>query len=156
MGYTNLTIKPMPNFASQIKTEISRLAKKESRQETAVLKKASAHHRSDIAALKRRVAQLESVIGKLTKVSKRLTKTVEPVADDEKLRWRVPGFVSLRKNLGLSAEQMGKLVGVTGQSIYKWEQGKSRPRPEQLKAIAAVRKMGKRQVMEMLGDSAGD
>lgn len=145
----------MSNFASQLKAEITRLAKKESRQETAAIKKASAHHRSDIAALKRRVAELESLVGKLTKGAKKSTKAVKPVANDEKLRWRVPGFISLRKNLGLSADQMGKLVGVTGQSIYKWEQGKSRPRPEQLRAIAAVRKMSKRNVAEILGDSVG-
>jgi DNA-binding transcriptional regulator YiaG len=45
---------------------------------------------------------------------------------------------------------MGVLLGVSGQSVYKWEQGKAKPRASQLKAIAAVRKMGKREVAERL------
>jgi DNA-binding transcriptional regulator YiaG len=45
---------------------------------------------------------------------------------------------------------MGALLGVTGQSVYKWEKGTARPRASQLKAIAAVRKMGKKQVLELL------
>ncbi|MDZ4073711.1 MAG: hypothetical protein U1E04_03055 [Hylemonella sp.] len=47
----------MANFASLLKTEISRIARKEIRAETEILKKASAQYRSDIAALKRRLAE---------------------------------------------------------------------------------------------------
>lgn len=41
----------MSTFANQLKSEISRLAKKEVRAETQALKKASAQYRSEIAAL---------------------------------------------------------------------------------------------------------
>jgi transcriptional regulator with XRE-family HTH domain len=47
--------------------------------------------------------------------------------------------------LGLSAAAVATLLGVSGQSIYKWEEGKTRPRASQLPAIAALRKMGKRE-----------
>ncbi|MCX7234612.1 MAG: hypothetical protein NTY26_14535 [Burkholderiales bacterium] len=57
----------MSTFANQIKTEISRISKKEARSESAALKKSSSQYRSDIAALKRRVAALESLVGKLQK-----------------------------------------------------------------------------------------
>ncbi|MFM8575649.1 MAG: helix-turn-helix domain-containing protein, partial [Limnohabitans sp.] len=59
----------------------------------------------------------------------------------------------LRKKLGLSAAEMGQLIGVSPQSIYHWETGKTRPRASQLEAIAAVRKLGKREVAARL--SAG-
>ena len=52
---------------------------------------------------------------------------------------------ALRQRLGLSAAAMGTLLGVTAQSIYKWEDGKARPRASQLQAIAAARKLGKRE-----------
>jgi DNA-binding transcriptional regulator YiaG len=39
---------------------------------------------------------------------------------------------------------MGRLLGCSGQSVYKWEDGKVRPRANNMPAIAAVRKMGKR------------
>ena len=52
---------PMSTFATQLKSEIARISKKEIKAENAALKKASSQYRSDIAALKRRLAALESV-----------------------------------------------------------------------------------------------
>jgi transcriptional regulator with XRE-family HTH domain len=72
---------------------------------------------------------------------------------NENLRFRVDGFATLRKKLGLTANEMGTLIGVSGQSIYKWEQGKAKPRASQLQAIAAARKMGKRDVAAKLAGS---
>jgi DNA-binding transcriptional regulator YiaG len=46
--------------------------------------------------------------------------------------------------LGLSAADMGVLLGVSAQTVYNWEAGKTLPRTAQLSAIAAIRKMGKR------------
>lgn len=50
-----------------------------------------------------------------------------------------------RDRLGLSAKDYGLLVGVSGLTIYNWEQGKSRPRQAQLASLAAVRGIGKRE-----------
>jgi DNA-binding transcriptional regulator YiaG len=47
---------------------------------------------------------------------------------------------------------MGKLLGVSAQSVYHWETGKSKPRKSQLLAISAVRKMGKRDVTAKLAE----
>ena len=74
-------------------------------------------------------------------------------ANDESVpsrRFRVAGFAALRKKLGVSAAEMGKLLGVSAQSVYHWETGKTRPRASQLAAIAAVRKMGKKAVAQRL------
>jgi hypothetical protein len=49
----------MPNIASVLKDEISRISRKEIRRETSSLKKSSTSYRSEIAALKRRVQELE-------------------------------------------------------------------------------------------------
>lgn len=145
----------MSTFANQLKSEIARLAKKEVRAETQALKKASAAYRGEIAALKRRIAGLEAQIKKLGKGSGR-AKVVEDAEEDSgaALRFRVAGFAALRKKLGISAAEMGKLLGVSAQSVYHWETGKTKPRASQLAAIAAVRKMGKREVAAKLGESA--
>ena len=132
-----------------MKSEIARIAKKEVRGETKQLKQASAKYRSEIAALKRQVASLEAAIKKLGKGQSKPVK-VQADKTQDKLRFRAPGFVTLRKKLGLSAEQMGKLIGVSAQSVYHWEQGKSRPRASQLPAIAAVRKLGKKAALAKL------
>jgi len=75
----------------------------------------------------------------------------EEVGEREaKLRFRASGFATLRKKLGLSAAEMGRLLGVSGQSVYHWETGKATPRRTQLPAIAAVRKLGKREAQAKL------
>ena len=141
----------MSTFATQLKNEIGRLAKKEVRAETASIKKANSQYRADIAALKRRLTQLESLIKKSITQSPMPQKVLSE--SNENLRFRVDGFVTLRKKLGLTANEMGTLIGVSGQSIYKWEQGKAKPRASQLKAISAVRKMGKREVEKVLASN---
>lgn len=142
----------MSTFANQLKSEISRLAKKEVRAEIQALKKASVQYRSEIAALKKRVAGLEAQIKRQAKgKAPALVKSSE---DDvgKSLRFRVDGFAALRKKLGLSAAEMAKLLGVSAQSVYHWETGKSKPRASQLHAIAAVRKMGKKDVVAKLAE----
>lgn len=140
----------MSNFAAQLKTEISRIAKKESRTQSAVLKKAQATHRAEIADLKRRIASLEAVVRRLAKTPTRSTSPVKEESEPQSLRFRADGFVSLRKKFGLSAVQMAQLLGVSNQSVYHWEAGKSKPRAAQLQAIAAVRKLGKKEVAARL------
>lgn len=137
----------MPNFASQLKAEIQRLARKEIRTEISSLRKSSIAYRTEIAALKRRISALEATVKKLGKSTS--TKKAEP-EESSALRWRAPGFASLRKKLGFSATDMGKLLGVTGATVYSWEAGKSKPRASQLVAIARVRSLGKRAAAEML------
>lgn len=115
------------------------------------LKKASAQYRSDIAALKRRLAKLESQARKITKSREQTSMPALDGAEDASaLRFRQAGFASLRKKLNLNAGDMAKLLGVSAQSVYHWESGKSRPRASQLQAIAEVRKMGKRMVIAKL------
>ncbi len=54
-------------------------------------------------------------------------------------------MASNRRRLGLSAAQFGQLIGASGQSVYAWEQGKSKPHAKNLAAIAALRGIGKRE-----------
>ena len=145
----------MSTFANQLKNEISRLAKKEVRAETQALKKASTQYRSEIAALKRRIAGLEAQIKKQGKGAA-LVKAAEQTDEESGTshRFRVAGFAALRKKLNISAAEMGKLMGVSAQSVYHWETGKTKPRASQLAAIAAVRKLGKRAVAAKLGEPA--
>lgn len=145
----------MTNIASVLKEEIVRLARKEIRTETAGLKKASAQYRSDIAALKRRVVTLEQQLSRLGKATANSAEArVEPNAET-KVRFVAKGFKSLRQRLGLTAGEMGKLLGVTAQSIYSWEAGNSSPRKQQLAKIAVLRGMGKREVSAILEKLAG-
>jgi DNA-binding transcriptional regulator YiaG len=77
-------------------------------------------------------------------------------ADEEgeggQFRFRAAGMASNRKRLGLSAADFGLLVGATGQSVYAWEAGKAKPRAHNLAAIAALRGVGKREVVKKLAE----
>lgn len=146
----------MTNLATSLKTEISRLARKEIRSEVADLKKASAQQRAHIAALRRQVEGLERALKQATKVQRRSQASPAPSesAESPGLRFRASGLASHRNRLGLSAADFGKLIGVSGQSVYKWEAGEVKPRRAQLEAIAAVRKMGRREALARLAQAA--
>jgi len=140
----------MPNLTSILKEEIVRLARKELRKEVEGLKKASAQCRSSIAAIKRQVATLGKHQSRLEKTG---TKKAAPDSGDEgtsRFRFSAKRFAAHRQKLGLSAGEMGTLIGVSAQTIYNWEAEKARPRQKQLAAIAAVRSMGKRQIKAQL------
>ncbi len=139
----------MTTFANLLKTEISRIARKEIKSDSKALKQSTSRHRSEIAELKRRITALEAMFKKLSKGLP--PSKVEASADGKtSLRFRAAGFASLRKKLAISASDMGKLLGVSAQSVYLWESGKTKPRPSQLQSIAMVRKMGKRTIMAKL------
>lgn len=143
----------MPNIASLLKEEITRLARKELRANTESLKKAVSTYRSEIAALKRRVDQLER---QQKQTAKRIpaAKPLDDAEGDGEHRWRAAGFAQHRQRLGLSAAEVGKLLGVSALSVYKWESGKTRPRASHLPAIAAVRVLGKREATARLEELA--
>ncbi|MEP6791541.1 MAG: helix-turn-helix transcriptional regulator [Ramlibacter sp.] len=146
----------MPNIASVLKDEIARVARKENRGETQGLKKASAQYRSDIAALKRRVQALEQMVRRLGKAGAR--KSTAALAQEESgtaLRFSAKGLAAQRRRLGLSAAAVATLLGVSGQSVYKWEDGKTRPRASQIAAIATLRKMSRKQAAARLEELGG-
>lgn len=139
----------MANIASMLKDEITRLARKEVRSETERLKKVSAQYRSEIAALKRRIATLEQQSSRLEKSAAKSTE-IKASPEMTRARFTVKGFKSLRQRLGLTAEVMGALLDVTAQTIYNWESGSTRPREQQMVRIAMLRRMGKREVDAIL------
>jgi DNA-binding transcriptional regulator YiaG len=144
----------MANIASVLKSEISRIARKEIRAELESLKKSVSTYRTEIAALKRRSQSLEQELRKFGKASPKPTPA--PSEDSGKaLRFSAKGLASQRQRLGLSAEAMGVLLGASGQSVYNWEAGKARPRASHLAAIAALKGLGKKQAAEVLASRAG-
>jgi len=145
----------MPNVAAVLKEEIVRLARKAARRQTSALKRASAQYRKDMAEMKRRLSDLQHKVSPLQKqVSRRVSFQV-PEVNAERVRFTAKGLRSRRKRLGLSAADYSKLVGVTGQTIYSWENETSRPREQQVAVIASLRRLGKREAQTRLGQQKG-
>lgn len=142
----------MPNIAAVLKDEIARIARKEVRAQTGDFKKASAQYRAHIAALRRRIDELER---QLKRVGKAANRDPSPAENDDdpsgpQRRFSPTRLAAQRRKLGLSAADFAALLGVSGQSIYKWEHGEARPRARQLEAIAALRGVGKREAAQRL------
>jgi len=129
----------MPNFAALLKQEFVRLSRKESRSEVRAVRKASTQHRREIAALKRDLQALKGQVGRLQRELLRRSPAAPAAAAAVKIRFVPKGLRSERTRLGLSAERYGRLVGVSAQSVYNWEQGHAVPRAEQRAAIHALR-----------------
>lgn len=141
----------MPNIAVALKAEISRIARKEAKSETQDFKKASSQYRTHIAALRRRIDALERAVRKAAKApSISAPADLEKDSPEVQRRFSASRLAATRKKMGLSAADFGALIGVTGQSIYKWESGQARPRAKQLDAIASVRGIGKREAAARL------
>lgn len=143
----------MPNLASILRSEISRIARRELKAEVDSLKKSNARYRSDIAALKRQVAALEQQVRKLEKVSTKAsspTPTESPPPVGRVTRFSAPGLKKMRERLEISAPTLATILGVSSQSVYNWEQGTSRPNKEMIGNISILKKMGKREVQQRL------
>jgi DNA-binding transcriptional regulator YiaG len=142
----------MPNIASLLKDELRRLARREIKSSTSSTKGAVAQFRRDIAKLKRLVqAQQKEIAFLKSQEQKRLG---EPQTNGdgelEGVRHSARSVRSQRRRLKLSAADFGRLVGVSGITVYNWENGTVRPRQGRLAALVAVRKMGRREAMATL------
>ena len=140
----------MPDVASVLRDEISRLARKEIRQQVGPLKKINAELRRTLSALKSEVITLQRKVNFLEKQEKRRLEAAPKESVAKAVRFSPKWVKADRQRLGLSAKDYGALVGVSSLTIYNWESGKSRPRAERLAAWAEVRRIGKREALRRL------
>jgi DNA-binding transcriptional regulator YiaG len=146
----------MPNIASLLKAEISRVARKEVRGETLALKKAVAGHRREIAALKRRARALEQLVRRQSNAAPGAAAQMQSGQTTPNLvRFSAKGLRSQRARLGLSAAEVGLLLGATAQSVYNWEHGKARPSARHMPAVAALRALGRKQAAAVVASRKG-
>ncbi|MBW7865066.1 MAG: helix-turn-helix domain-containing protein [Candidatus Hydrogenedentes bacterium] len=152
----------MPNIAKIIQQEIQRIAKKEIKAATTVLKE-------DLAALKKTLAEQKRVITALEKENRLLMRDLKKRApakdkaegDTSKQtdRARVTGKMvrAQREKLGLSQAEFAKLVGVSSLTVYKWEhkEGRLTFRGEAKGKLVALRKLGKREARKRLDGVEG-
>ncbi len=137
------------NIAQVLKAEISRLSKKEA-------KALSAPTRSTAIQLKKTVADLKNRLATLEKSNKKLQQQVESLVQSlpkpvEEPEGEVKGWISgkgvkaLRKKLGLSQGEFGKLTNASSHAVYLWESkpGMLKLRDGTKKAIMAIRGIGK-------------
>ncbi|WP_305017030.1 helix-turn-helix domain-containing protein [Mycobacterium tuberculosis] len=100
--------------------------------------------RPSTRSTERRSPPLKAQVTTLERRIVTLSRAKAPAAADadqapvSTVRFSAKGLRTHRARLGLSAVDFGRLLGVTAQTIYNWEQEASRPRAEQLARIAAL------------------
>jgi DNA-binding transcriptional regulator YiaG len=141
----------MPDLAATLKAEISRLARKEIRKCVTSIQKTVAQQRREIAHLKRQLGAHERRIAVLEAQERQrvaeFRTTYEPA---EGARFSTRSVKAQRRRLKLSAEQFGKLLGVSAQTIYNWEQGRTRPGKAQFASLVALREIGRKEALRRL------
>ena len=140
----------MQNLVHALKGEITRLAKKEVKGQITAVKAASARYRREIAELKRVTRDLETRLAHMEQQERKRAKKSPSPELAEGTRFSARGLKSHRARLGLSAEDYGMLAGVSGQMIYKYERGETKPRRTQLAKLVSVLGFGKREAQHRL------
>jgi DNA-binding transcriptional regulator YiaG len=108
--------------------------------------KAKAKRKPTRAAKKRRIPRKRAAAKGMKKA-----KVVKAAPKAEKGPRLTPsGIRSLRKKLGVSQRELANLTGVTMGAVALWEKGTFKPKEEKIAKLMELRKLGKRQVKEML------
>jgi putative transcriptional regulator len=124
--------------------ELARLAKKE-------LRGISAPILRGLRALRKELDSLEKAIGSLSPGSARGLAPRRTRRAGRRASVPMVGGVrmtparirSLRRRLGLSQQNMAKVLGVSAAAVQTWEQGRSKPRGRSRAALEKVAKMSK-------------
>ena len=114
----------MSNVVKILKAEIARISKKEAKSATQAIGKSNTWLRKTVADLKKRLVLLEKENRLLVATMKKYQIRQPETPDQEegkKARFTSKGIRALRKKLGLSQADFGKLLGTTPHSVYLWE-----------------------------------
>lgn len=144
----------MANIGQVLKEEIARLAKKQVRKGTVIVRARAARLRGDIAGLKRQVLALQRDVKALQKLKAAIPDA--PMGADERAvqKARPTGklVIRLRRRFGMSQEEFGKLLGVSRITVHAWEK-KTRPirfNGAAKQALLAVKRIGKKEAARQL------
>lgn len=150
----------MSTFADSLKKEIARVARKELRDELAALRKTTLVQRAELVALKKQIQALQSQVNKLGKARAEAVREPSPAAaaagvvvprgkPGRKVVFTADRLKAQRARLGLTQEQMARLLGVSSLSIWKWESGGAVPRASRVPRILQLLALGKREALAL-------
>jgi DNA-binding transcriptional regulator YiaG len=141
----------MANFATALKEEICRLARREIKAQSTSTRQAIVQYRHEILRLKRMLRDQQRRVDVLEQKKSKSSDGRSNHGRLAGLRFSTRSVKAQRRRLGLSAEDYGRLIGVSGLTIYNWEHGRARPRAAQFEALAAVRGITRSEAAERLG-----
>lgn len=121
----------MSTVMKELKAEISRLARHEIKKELTPVRRINAAQRGLIASLRRQVATMQKELKTVQKdvsVAGAATAALSAAGPEAATRFWITGkgVKTLRKRLGLTQTELGRLAGVSIATVVNWEstQGK--------------------------------
>ena len=154
----------MPNLATLLKEEISKIVRKEVQDQVRELQKTVREQRDALARLEKQsgpakakaAAKPAATKSAATKsaAAKPAAKVSKAPAGDKRKQIRIsPNTIKKhRKRLKLSQAELGELLNVSTNTVLRWEAGTSKPRSKHLSGLGQLRSMGLREVKKQLGE----
>ena len=146
----------MGRMEQTLKSEITRLAKKQVRAACRPLAKDVRQLKRSVSALRKTVAALEKV-GAEFRVQRAAEQARLDAAPEEVKAARLSPILikKLRKRLGITQGELATLVDVSQSAVGSWEYAKAKPEGRNREALVALRKLGRREVRGILAQKAG-
>jgi len=144
----------MSNLTQALKAEIVRLSRKEAKAAVIPLKRANAKLKQPNAALKEKISAIERDLMQVQAQNRGVAPPAGSTDSDTKARITGKGIRSLRKRLGVSGEEFGKLLGVSPQAVYAMENkaGSLKLRKITRAALLGIRNLGAREAKARLAE----
>ena len=145
----------MPNLATLLKEEISKIVRKEVQDQVRELQKTVREQRDALARLEKQSGPAKAKAAAKPAAAK--PTAAEPAAKvrkapagtgDKRKQIRIsPNTIKKhRRRLKLSQAELGELLNVSTNTVLRWEAGTSKPRGKHLPGLGQLRSMGLREV----------
>ena len=144
----------MPNLAALLREEISKIARKEAKNQMRELEKTVSEQRTALARLEKQIGPAKAKAAAKPAAVKPAAKVSEaPAGAKEKpIRISPDTILKHRKRLKLSQAELGKLLNVSTNTVLRWEAGKSKPRSKHLPGLDQLRSISLREVKKQLSE----
>jgi len=147
----------MGKMEQTLKSEITRLARKEMRATYPPLARDVRRLKRTVSALRKTVAVLVKLRAELQAERTAARARLAAAPEEVKVARLSPLLVKkLRRRLGITQGELATLVGVSGSAVGSWEYGKARPEGHNREALVALRKLGRREVRRILAAKAAE
>ena len=141
----------MPNLATLLKEEISKLARKEVQDQLREVAKIIKGQDARIARLEKQDDQPKvKTKAKADQPAKKAAAAAAAPERKSKTRFSPAALKNNRKRLSLSQADVGVLLGTSTNTVLRWEAGSSKPRGANLPKIAELSKLGKKEAKQRL------
>jgi DNA-binding transcriptional regulator YiaG len=147
----------MGKMEQTLKSEITRLAKKQMRATYLPLARDVRNLKRTVSALRKTVVVLAR-LGAEFQAQQAAERAKLAAAPEEMEVARISPLLikKLRKRLKITQGELATLVGVSTSAVGSWEYGNAKPEGHNREALVALRKLGKREVQGILATKTAE